>query len=191
MEGEAVASTLRAAEEFSSSFSIDFLLVFTSLIFCAVHTIQNELVEEPQMKAVVEASLTLCASVYVTTGLFGYLLFGESTLPDMLSNFDADLGIPYGSLLNDIIRVSYGCHIILIFPIVFHPLRLNLDGILFASSQPLATDNVRFTVISLLLIVTGLVGAIYIPNILIVFEFVGATAGFLMAFILPAAIALK
>ncbi|CAM8959651.1 unnamed protein product [Rhodiola kirilowii] len=156
-----------------------------------VHTIQNELDEEPQMQAVVGASLALCASVYVTTGLFGYLLFGESTLPDMLSNFDTDLGVPYGSLLNDIIRVSYGGHIILIFPIVFHPLRLNLDGILFASFRPLANDNMRFALISLLLVVIGLVGAIYIPSIWIVFEFVGATAGFLMAFILPAAITLK
>uniref|UniRef100_A0A7N0TTT4 Amino acid transporter transmembrane domain-containing protein n=1 Tax=Kalanchoe fedtschenkoi TaxID=63787 RepID=A0A7N0TTT4_KALFE len=176
---------------FWNFFTVVPVIVCACVCHYNVHTIQNELAEEPQMQAVVGTSLALCASVYVTTGLFGYLLFGESTLPDMLSNFDNDLGIPYGYLLNDIIRVSYGGHIILIFPIVFHPLRLSFDGIFFSSSRPLASDNTRFAVISLLLVFIGLVGALYIPNIWVVFEFVGATAGFLMAFILPAAITLK
>ncbi|CAJ1975468.1 unnamed protein product [Sphenostylis stenocarpa] len=45
--------------------------------------------------------------------LFGFLLFGESTLDDVLANFDTDLGIPYSSLLNDVVRISYALHLML------------------------------------------------------------------------------
>lgn len=156
-----------------------------------VHTIKNELQESPRMQSVVQASLTLCAVLYTTTGVFGFLLFGNSTLPDVLSNFDTNLGIPYSSLINDIVRVSYAFHIILIFPIVFHPLRLNLDSLLFASARPLSTNNLRFALISMGLIIIVLLGAIVIPNIWVVFQFVGTTASFLIAFIFPAFITLK
>lgn len=157
----------------------------------SVHTIEDELKESSQMQAVVRASLALCAVVYALTGLFGFLLFGDSTLPNVLSNFDTNLGILYSSLLNDIVRVSYACHIILIFPIVFYPLRLNLDGLLFASSTPLTSDNFRFALISLGLIIIVLLGAIFIPNIWVIFQFLGTTAGFLIAFIFPASITLR
>lgn len=173
------------------------LFTAVPVVICAyvchynVHTIENELKEPSQMQVVVRSSLTLCAVVYAITGLFGFLLFGESTLSDMLSNFDTNLGIPYGPLLNDIARVSYAGHIILIFPIVFYPLRLNLDGLLFASSRPLTSDNLRFALISMGLVLIVLLGAIFIPNIWVVFEFIGTTAGFLIAFIFPASITLK
>ncbi|KAL5168507.1 Amino acid transporter AVT6B [Glycine soja] len=40
-------------------------------------------------------------NVYLLTSFFGFLLFGEGTLDDVLANFDTDLGIPFGSVLND------------------------------------------------------------------------------------------
>lgn len=81
----------------------------------AVHPIENELKDPSQMKAIVRASILLCSSVYIATSLFGFLLFGDKTLDDVLANFDGDLGIPYGSFLIDIVRVSYGIHLILVF----------------------------------------------------------------------------
>jgi sodium-coupled neutral amino acid transporter 2 len=125
------------------------------------------------------------------TGSFGFLLFGDSTLPDVLSNFGSDLGIPWGYLINDIVRVSYACHIILIFPVIFHPLRLNLDGLLFPSATPLPSDNLRFALISAGLTVVVLLGAIFIPSIWVAFQFSGATVGVLLGFIFPASITLK
>lgn len=157
----------------------------------AVHTIQNELGDSSQMQAVVRSSLSLCAVVYVITGIFGFLLFGESTISDLLSNFDADLGIPYSSLLNDIVRISYAGHVILVFPTIFLPLRLNLDGLLFPTARPLALDKKRFVLESMGLLFISLVGAIFIPNIWVAFEFSGATMGGLLAFVFPASITLK
>ena len=68
------------------------------------------------MRGVVQTSLALCTTAYVMTGLFGFLLFGDSTLSDSLSKFDTDLGVPYSSLFNDVVRIRYAGHIILVFP---------------------------------------------------------------------------
>ncbi|TQD81993.1 hypothetical protein C1H46_032456 [Malus baccata] len=167
------------------------VVVFAYICHYNVHTIQNELEDPSLMQAVVRGSLALCAVVYVMTGIFGFLLFGESTYSDLLSNFDTDIGIPYSWLFNDIIRISYAGHVILVFPTIFLPLRLNLDGLLFPSARPLALDKKRFVLESLGLVFVALVGAIFVPNIWIAFEFTGATMGGLLAFVFPASITLK
>ncbi|KAK9924814.1 hypothetical protein M0R45_033163 [Rubus argutus] len=167
------------------------VIVFSYICHYNVHAIQNELGDSSQIQAVVRSSLSLCAVVYVMTGIFGFLLFGESTISDLLSNFDTDLGIPYSSLLNDIVRISYAGHVILVFPTVFLPLRLNLDGLLFPTARPLALDKKRFVLESMGLLFISLVGAIFIPSIWVAFEFSGATMGGLLAFVFPASITLK
>lgn len=143
------------------------------------------------MKSIVRTSLTLCSSVYIATSLFGVLLFGDQTLDDVLANFDGDLGIPYSSLLDDVVRVSYGIHLMLVFPIVFFSLRLNLDGLLFPYAIPIAYDNKRFFLITAALMGFIFVGANFVPNIWDAFQFTGATAAIAVGFIFPAAIALR
>ena len=157
----------------------------------AVHPIDNELEDSTQIYGVVRASLALCASVYLLTSFFGFLLFGEGTLDDVLANFDTDLGIPFGSVLNDAVRSSYAAHLVLVFPVVFYAVRINLDGLLFPSSRPLVLDNVRFATISMALIVVSFLGANFIPSIWDIFQLTGATAAACLAFIFPAAITLK
>ncbi|XP_021816821.1 amino acid transporter AVT6A-like [Prunus avium] len=167
------------------------VVVFAYICHYNVHTIQNELADSSLIQGVVRGSLALCAVVYVMTGIFGFLLFGESTYTDLLSNFDTDIGVPYSSLFNDIVRISYAGHVILVFPTIFLPLRLNLDGLLFPSARPLALDKKRFVLESVGLVLISLVGAISIPNIWVAFEFTGATMGGLLAFVFPASITLK
>lgn len=125
------------------------------------------------------------------TSFFGFLLFGDATLDDVLANYDTNLGIPYSSLLNDAVRVSYAAHLMLVFPIVFYPLRLNLDGLLFPTSRPLVLDNLRFALVSIGLIAVIFLGANFIPGIWDAFQFTGATAAVCLGFIFPAAITLK
>lgn len=88
-------------------------------LMLAVHSIDNELHRSTQIHQVVRISLTLCSAVYITTSFFAFLLFGESTLDDVLANFDSDIDIPYGSILNDAVRVSYSLHVMLVFPCDF------------------------------------------------------------------------
>lgn len=136
-------------------------------------------------------SLALCSSVYIMTSIFGFLLFGDGTLDDVLANFDTNLGIPYSNILNDAVRVSYAAHLMLVFPVVFFPLRLNLDGLFFPSSRALVLDNKRFTLISMGLISVIFLGANFIPSIWDAFQFTGATAAVCLGFIFPAAITLR
>ncbi|EPS73191.1 hypothetical protein M569_01565, partial [Genlisea aurea] len=172
-------------------FTVVPVLVTAYICHYNVHSIDNELEDKSRMKAVVRTSLVLCSSIYVVTSFFGFLLFGDGTLDDVLANFSTDLGIPFGSLLNDAVRVSYAAHLMLVFPIIFHPLRLNLDGLLFPSARPLASNNVRFASLSIGLMGVVFLGANFIPSIWDAFQFTGATAAVCIGFIFPACIALR
>lgn len=157
----------------------------------AVHSIDNELDDSSWMHGVVRTSLTLCSSVYLLTSFFGFLLFGDETLDDVLANFDTDLGIPFGSALNDAIRFSYAAHLMLVFPVVFYAVRINIDGLIFSSSSPLVVDNFRFASITIALVGIIFTGANFIPSIWDIFQFTGATAAVCVGFIFPAAITLR
>ncbi|XP_024975395.1 amino acid transporter AVT6B-like [Cynara cardunculus var. scolymus] len=172
-------------------FTVVPILVTAYICHYNVHSIDNELEDHTQIKAVVRASLILCSTVYIMTSLFGFLLFGDGTLDDVLTNFDTDLGVPYSLLLNDIVRVSYAAHLILVFPIVFFPLRLNMDGLLFPNKRPLILDNMRFASVTIGLMVLVFLGANFIPSIWVAFEFTGATAAVCIGFIFPSAITLR
>ncbi|XP_011009906.1 PREDICTED: probable sodium-coupled neutral amino acid transporter 6 [Populus euphratica] len=167
------------------------VLVTAYICHFNVHSIDNELEDSTQIKPVVRTALALCSSVYVMTSIFGFLLFGDATLDDVLANFDMDLGIPYSSLLNDAVRVSYAAHLMLVFPIVFFPLRLNLDGLLFPSAQPFHQANTRFALVTIGLIALIFLGANFIPSIWDAFQFTGATAAVCLGFIFPASITLR
>lgn len=143
------------------------------------------------MKSIVRMSLAFCSTVYIATSFFGFLLFGDHTMDDVLANFDADLGIPYSSILDDIVRVSYGVHLMLVFPIVFFSLRLNLDGLLFPFAIPIAYDNRRFYSVTAALMGFIFLGANFVPSIWDAFQFTGATAAIAVGFIFPAAVALR
>lgn len=165
-------------------------LIFVSL-YVPVHPIENELRDGSQMKSIVRTSIALCTTVYVATSFFGFLLFGDHTLDDVLANFDGELGIPYSSLLNDVVRVSYVIHLMLVFPIVFFSLRLNMDGLFFPYAIPIAYDNRRFFSVTAALICFIFLGANCVPSIWDAFQFTGATATVSVGFIFPAAIVLR
>ncbi|KAF0935993.1 hypothetical protein E2562_037756 [Oryza meyeriana var. granulata] len=167
------------------------VLVTAYICHYNVHPIHNELKDHSQISPIVRASLLLCLVVYITTSFFGFLLFGEATLDDVLANFDSDLGIPYSLVLDDAVRVSYVLHLMLVFPIVFHALRLNMDGLLFPSARPLSCDNRRFGGLTAALLTVIFLAANFIPNIWDAFQFTGATAAVAIAYIFPAAMALR
>ncbi|KAL6888364.1 hypothetical protein ACP4OV_009390 [Aristida adscensionis] len=167
------------------------VLVTSYICHYNVHSIDNELEDRTQIKPIVQTSLGLCSSVYIATSFFAYLLFGEATLADVLANFDSDLRIPFSSIFNDIVRVSYVVHVMLVFPIVFFALRLNLDGLLFPTSRHISRDNRRFAMITISLVAVIYLAAIFIPSIWDAFQFTGATAAVLIGFIFPAMIILR
>ncbi|KAH0984377.1 hypothetical protein GBA52_011554 [Prunus armeniaca] len=164
IEAPALFPSVTGLTSFLNLFTAFPVVVFAYVCHYNVHSIQNELEDSRRMPAIVQTTVALCAFVPWH---------------------------PYSSVFNDIVRISYAGHILLVYPIILFPLRLNLDGLLFPSARPLASDNVRFSLFSSGIIVITLLGAIFIPSIWVAFEFTGATVGALLAFIFPACIVLK
>ncbi|RZC55799.1 hypothetical protein C5167_014648 [Papaver somniferum] len=157
-----------------------------------VHPIGNELNKSSDMVSAVRISLVLCATIYIAVGFFGYLLFGDSVLPDILANFDQNFGSKVGSVLNDVVRLSYALHLVLVFPLLNFALRINIDGLIFPKSWPLlASHNIRFLSLTFFLLAIIYIAAIAIPNIWYFFQFMGSTTALCLAFIFPGAIVLR
>ncbi|KAH1038848.1 hypothetical protein J1N35_040591 [Gossypium stocksii] len=156
-----------------------------------VHPIGLEMDKPSDMMKAVRISLILCGTIYFTVGIFGYLLFGESIMPDILVNFDQNSGSALGSLLNDVVRLSYALHLVLVFPLLNFSLRANIDEFLFPSRPILAKDSTRFMSLTLILLAICYLAAIAIPNIWYFFEFMGSTSAVSLAFVFPGAIALR
>lgn len=155
----------------------------------AVHAIGVELGKPSDMMRAVRIALILCAAIYFAIGIFGYLLFGEGTMDDILVNFDQNSSS--GSLLNDLVRLSYALHLVLVFPLLNFSLRSNIDEFLFPKKTRLAVDNNRFVALTLALLALAYVSSIAIPSIWYLFQFMGSTSAVCLAFIFPGAVALR
>lgn len=157
-----------------------------------VHAIGIELGRPEDMALAVKISLILCAAIYFSIGIFGYLLFGDSTMDDILVNFDqTSASSTISSLMCDIIRLSYALHLVLVFPLLNFSLRTNIDEFLFSRKPVLAVDTKRFVFLTLALLIVNYVLAITIPSISYIFQFMGSTSAVCLAFIFPGAIALR
>lgn len=167
------------------------VIVMAFVCHQSVHPIMNELDKPSDAAGVVRSSLALCTSIYVAMSVFGYLMFGENTMEDVLSNFDTNLGIPYSTVLCDLVRVAYALHLVLVFPVLHFTLRLNLDGLLFPAAVPISLDNRRFIPITAGIMILIFFGAYLIPNIDVAFQFTGATAATCIGFIFPGLICLR
>lgn len=158
---------------------------------CAVHPIGFELGKPSDMQLAVRISLILCAVIYSAIGVCGYLLFGDSTMADILINFDWTSASPSMALLNDTVRLSYALHLMLVFPLLNFSLRNSIDEILFPKKPPLSTDTARFVSLTLIVLVVSYLAAIAFPNIWYFFQFTGSTSAVCLAFIFPGAIVLR
>lgn len=157
-----------------------------------VHPIGVELAKPADMAYAVRISLFLCAGIYFAIGIFGYLLFGDAVMDDILVNFDRSSGSSsISSLLNDIVRLSYAFHLMLVYPLINFSLRVNIDELFFPKKTLLAKDTKRFMCITLVLLAFSYAAAIAIPSIWYFFQFMGSTSAVCLAFIFPGIVALR
>lgn len=157
-----------------------------------VHPIRAELAKTSDMKCAVRISLLLCSIIYSLVGFFGYLLFGDATLSDILSNFDhQSSSSKVGPILNDIVRLSYALHLILVFPLLNFALRLNIDEMLFSRRKSLTSDNFRFVTITVVIMAFVYLATIAIPNIWVLFQYMGSTTAVCLSLIFPGAIVMR
>ena len=123
--------------------------------------------------------------------VFCFLLFGEDTLSDVLSNFDVDLGVPHSAILSDIVRVGYAAHLMLVYPLLNFSLRLNVDGLIFPRAVPISVDTRRFVILTTSIILATFVGASFIPDIYDAFQLTGSTSAVCIGFVFPGALVLR
>lgn len=189
----------RMVPDFSSKKAILDLLVvipiMTNAYVCHfnVQPIYNEL-EGPspqKMNRVGRITTVLCVAVYASTAISGYLLFGNDTESDVLTNFDKDLGIRFSSALNYIVRVGYILHLILVFPVIHFSLRQTVDALVFEGSAPLSESRKRSLALTMVLLGLIYFGSTMIPNIWTAFKFTGATSAVSLGFIFPCLVALR
>ncbi|GAB2212535.1 hypothetical protein Droror1_Dr00020508 [Drosera rotundifolia] len=194
---EGKSKTVRLGPEFTSWSSFFSLFTTIPIYMTAfgyqinVHPIRAELREPSNMGLAIRISLAICAVFYFIIGLFGYLLFGDSIMADILVNFDQDANTTIGVVVNDVVRLSYAFHLMLVFPIINYALRANLDELLFPRNPVLATDTTRFlSLTSALLFVTYMI-AITVPDIWYCFQFIGSTTVVCLTLVFPASILLR
>lgn len=158
-----------------------------------VQPIYNELENRsPQkMNQVGRITTILCVVVYTSTAISGYLLFGQDTESDILTNFDKDLGIRFSTALNYIVRVGYILHLVLVFPVIHFSLRQTVDSLVFEGAAPLAESRKRSFALTIVLLALIYLGSTMIPNIWTAFKFTGATTAVSLGFTFPALIALR
>ncbi|KAJ0975534.1 hypothetical protein J5N97_017499 [Dioscorea zingiberensis] len=180
-----------ANQSFSELFTAVPVIVVAFTFHFNVHPIRAELDKSSDMTIAVRISLLLCSVIYATVGLFVYLLFGESTMADILVNFDQSYGSTASPVLNDIVRLSYALHLMLVFPLLNYSLRLNIDELFFPKAQPLASDTTRFVFLTAVLLGAIYLAAIAIPNIWTLFQFSGSTSAVCLSLIFPGAIVLR
>lgn len=143
------------------------------------------------MRTVCRTSIWLCTSVYVSISAAAFLLFGQLTASDVLENFDRDLGVPNSHVVDDIVRVGYAVHVILVFPLIHYALRRTVIEVFGFDFATFERHNLRFYALTVTLVATILFGATVIPNIWIAFQFTGVTAAVSIAFIFPSFLALS
>ncbi|GMI78124.1 hypothetical protein like AT1G80510 [Hibiscus trionum] len=159
-----------------------------------VQPIYNELEgrSSQKMNKVVRITTVICIMVYASTATSGYLLFGEHTESDILTNFDQSLGIRYSTALNYIVRIGYVLHLVLVFPVIHFSLRETVDNLVFHGSvPPLVESKQRSLALTVVLLVLIYLGSTVIPNIWTAFKYTGSTTAVSLGFTFPALIALR
>lgn len=172
-------------------FTFDELIHSQRLFLFAVHPIRAELGRPSDMTSAVRISLVLCVVIYFAVGFFGYLLFGDSIMADMLVNFDQASDSLIGTALNDIVRLSYAIHLMLVFPVMNYSLRVNVDELFFPKRPLLASETLRFFSLTCILLAFIYGGAVAFPNIWYFFQFMGTTTVMCIMFIFPSSIVLR
>ncbi|KAL4584583.1 hypothetical protein LXL04_009187 [Taraxacum kok-saghyz] len=189
----------RMTPDFGSEKAILDLLVVIPIMSNAfvchfnLQPIYNELEgrSPPKMNRVGRITTVLCILVYCSTAISGYLLFGNDTESDVLTNFDKPLGEEFSTVINYIVRVGYILHLVLVFPVIHFSLRQTVDALAFEGAAPLHESRKRCLVLTFTLLALIFIGSTSIPSIWTAFKFTGATTAVSLGYTFPALIALK
>ncbi|GAB5361589.1 hypothetical protein AAMO2058_000725700 [Amorphochlora amoebiformis] len=149
-----------------------------------------------KMRFVVSISTGICLAVYLLVGLTGYFLFMDKTEPNILVNLWVDREHPPHILISTAfaaisLAVSFS------FPLVCHGARNSIKKLFFFHrggeiyDDGRDTEHTEHVCITLAVVMTSLIIGLYIPDIGVIFAFMGSTVGVTFVYILPGLFYLK
>ncbi|KAF3928256.1 hypothetical protein AA313_de0207938 [Arthrobotrys entomopaga] len=184
------------AVTFFSSFPI---MVFAYTCHQNMFSILNEIKDNSrkQTTGVVFASIGIAASVYILVAITGYLSFGDNVGGNIIAMYRESIASTIG-------RAAIVVLVMFSYPLQIHPCRASIHNILkwrpskpialpLASRTPLAVNaapgadmtDVRFAVISTILIASTYATAMTVSSLERVLAYVGSTGSTSISFILP------
>jgi amino acid permease len=138
-----------------------------------------------RVRTIISCSIFLPTVLYVFTGVFGYLPWRAVVDGDVLkmySNVDELIGVG---------RAALCVTLILNLPLLMQPCRETLNMLLLKADSPLK-ESATFRIVESFLLFAACLGVtIKVKQVAVVFSFMGATLGILIAVILPCAFFLR
>eukprot|EP00037_Helgoeca_nana_P017013 m.160568 g.160568 ORF g.160568 m.160568 type:complete len:462 (+) comp23797_c0_seq1:1374-2759(+) len=138
-------------------------------------------------KRVLPGAIIFCSVTYMLTAVSGYVKFGADTKGDILLNFNnATLTAEWKA---DSSKLLMALHVVLVYPVVLFPLLRALDSELpktCTSKGSMLGTGAR----NLLVVLLTATLAIFLPDVQVVFGFVGGVLAAQSVFIFPCAMLL-
>jgi len=142
----------------------------------------------PKMSSVIRSSTVICLITYVIVGMSGYLIFTDSTYSNILVNLWSDRGVrPNMFVLLAFAAISVA--VSFSFPLVCHGARNSVLKLFFGN--PTQHEQNVDVIVTFAIVFLSLLIGLYVPDIGVVFAFMGSTVGVLFVYILPALFYIK
>ncbi|XP_047503599.1 putative sodium-coupled neutral amino acid transporter 10 [Pieris napi] len=142
-----------------------------------------------KMNVVTKNAINICASVYFTLGLFGYIAFSEHQISgNVLMSLSP-------TMASDVIKLGFVMSVACSFPLIIFPCRASLYSFLYRKVHPSHHDHIinhsipesTFRCITVAIIAVSLFISLLLPNVELVLGLVGSTIGVLVCVVFPAA----
>ncbi|EFA00767.1 putative sodium-coupled neutral amino acid transporter 10 [Tribolium castaneum] len=140
-----------------------------------------------KMNSLIKIAVNICTWVYIFVGAFGYIAFFQKPFTgNVLLSFKP-------SITSDVIKMGFVLSLAFSFPLVIFPCRASLYSLLYkgpyTSLHEGAPTNyipeVKFKMLTVIIVTVSLVIGIIIPNIELVLGLVGSTIGVMICVIFP------
>ncbi|XP_044269478.1 putative sodium-coupled neutral amino acid transporter 10 [Tribolium madens] len=140
-----------------------------------------------KMNSLIKIAVNICTWVYIFVGAFGYIAFFQKPFTgNVLLSFKP-------TITSDVIKMGFVLSLAFSFPLVIFPCRASLYSLLYkgpyTSLHEGAPTNyipeVKFKMLTLVIVTVSLVIGIIIPNIELVLGLVGSTIGVMICVIFP------
>ena len=148
-----------------------------------------------RMRMVSVRAIGVCLLAYACIGIAGYVDFPESRHGNVLQNYDVSANdVASRAMIPSYLAITIT--VLVAYPVNVFPCRYALDMLLFRRLCHLEKDPSRHKLLrhvglTLLIAGSGLIIALYVPGINVVFSLMGGTGSAFVCYMLPAAFAWK